>query len=308
VVFHPTLVQAYPSVNITHASTSATTQNVAVSGTGICADAAFPFVENFDYTASTTLTNNCWTAHSGGGTNPVTVSAGTITYPGYLSSGIGNEVSLVTGTGEDINRTFTAQTSGDVYASFLVNISSATTTGDYFFHLGQTAIGTTFRGRVFVIRDASNNLAFGIAQSTAVPNYTTYSYALNTTYLVVLKYSIVSGATNDIAAIYINPALNAAIPASGWITNTDAAGTDLSEVWSIALRQGGSTSAPDVKLDGIRVATTWVDIVGPLAPAITVGSLSPFANQIINTPSPEQTYTVSGPNLSANIAKTPPEV
>lgn len=251
--------------NISFTSTGATQVDKAVSGTVNCAAASFPFVENFEYTPATTLSSNCWTVHSAGA-NPITISAGTINFPGYLSSGVGNEISLLTGAGEDLNRTFTAQTSGIVYASFLVNVSSATAAGDYFFHLGQTIIGTTFRGRIFVKNDGSNNLAFGIAQSTATANYTAFSYALNTTYLVVLKFNMVSGTTNDVASIYINPVLNSVEPSSGWITNTDAAGTDLTEVGSVAVRQGGAATDPALKLDGIRISTNWADIVGsPLA-------------------------------------------
>ncbi|MBK9357814.1 MAG: hypothetical protein IPN08_10570 [Bacteroidales bacterium] len=203
---------------IAFTSASATPVNKAVAGTVSCAPAAFPFVENFSYTSGTALSANCWSVHSSGN-NPITVQTGTITYPGYLSSGIGGQVTVTGGsTGEDVNRTFSPQTSGDVYASFLVNVSSATTTGDYFFHLGQTTIGTTFRGRLFVIRDASNKLAFGIAQSTATANYTAYSYDLNTTYLIVLRFNIVTGTSNDVASIYVNPVLNETEPGE-WLDN-----------------------------------------------------------------------------------------
>jgi hypothetical protein len=70
--------------------------------------------ENFEYTAGTALTSNGWTAHSGGGTNPITVSSGSLSYPDYLSSGIGNAAWL-DGEGEDVHRDFTSQTSGTLY-------------------------------------------------------------------------------------------------------------------------------------------------------------------------------------------------
>jgi len=218
--------------------------------------------ENFDYTSGTLLTANGWNITGTTATPNVAVSIASIAYSGYLSSGIGNEVSLAT-SGQDVNKTFTAQTSGTVYASCLVNISSASTTGDYFFHLGATTISTIFHGRVFVKKDASNNLAFGISRAGAIATaiFTPFTYSLNTTYLLVLRYSIVSGATNDIAAIYINPALNAAEPATGWTTSTDAP-ADLANIGSVALRQGSASNAAAIKLDGIRVATTWDDIVG----------------------------------------------
>jgi hypothetical protein len=41
-----------------------------------------------------------------------------------------------------------------IYASFLIELSSAMATADYFFHLGPSPIATTFRGRVFARANA----------------------------------------------------------------------------------------------------------------------------------------------------------
>ncbi len=218
--------------------------------------------ENFTYAVGELLTANGWTAHSGAGTNAITVTAPSITYPGYLSSGIGNEVSLVA-SGEDDHKTFTPQTSGSVYAAFLVHITNASTTGDYFFHLGQTTIGSTFRGRVFVRKDASSNLAFGISFATTTAAsiaYSGYNYAFNTTYLLVVKYTIVSGTSNDIVSMFINPALGGSEPLPT-LTATDVT-TDLTEVGSVALRQGTTANLTNLKLDGIRIGLTWADVAG----------------------------------------------
>ncbi len=254
---------------------------VGVNGsvTADCPPLAFPFFENFTSPVGSQLAFYCWSAHSGVGSNPFTVSAPTITYPGYLGSGIGNEVTLAT-SGEDINRKFLGQTSGTVYASFLVRVTSATTEGDYFLHVGANEVGTAFRGRVFVRRNEENKLAFGIAQNTTTANYSPFNYDLNTTYLIVLRYEIMEGVTNDVASIFVNPTLNAPLPTSGWVANTDAAGTDLAQVGTIALRQGGSTSAAALILDGIRVSSNWADIVGltsNVAPT-TIPEFSIFPN------------------------------
>jgi hypothetical protein len=130
------------------------------------AQAAPPLlVEDFSYTAATALTANGWAAHSAGGTNPITVVTPGLTYAGYPSSGVGNAVSMTT-SGEDDNKTFASQTSGIIYAAFMVNVSAANLPGDYFFHLAETPLtGNIFRGKVFVKKDASNNLAFGIAKA-----------------------------------------------------------------------------------------------------------------------------------------------
>ena len=100
--------------------------------------------DNFSYTAGTLLTANGWTAHSGAGTNAITVTSPGLIYAGYIGSGIDNAATMVA-TGEDDNRSYTAQTSGTVYYSFMVNFTSATLTGDYFIHL-QTGT-TSFYGK-----------------------------------------------------------------------------------------------------------------------------------------------------------------
>ncbi|MBK7173706.1 MAG: hypothetical protein IPH84_10845 [Bacteroidales bacterium] len=241
--FAPTIVQVYTD-NITHASTGATTMTVAVTGNAVPVPPSLPIDENFDYTAGTLLTANGWVAHSGANSLPVTVGASSITYPGYPLSAIGNEVSIVPGSAEDVNYGFASQTSGSLYASVLFNASAfANTSTDYFFHFCQIAGSSAgpFFGRVFAKRDASNKVSFGISKSsTTTVTYTPFSYDLNTTYLLVLKYSFNSAtATDDIAYLYIDPAWTAIEPTPA-IVSTDA-GTDPTGIAAIALRQGLNT-------------------------------------------------------------------
>jgi hypothetical protein len=216
--------------------------------------------ENFSYTIGQDLSANGWNITSAASPT-VAVSTPTISYTGYASSGVGNEVSMAT-SGQDVNKTFAATTAGTIYVSCIINVTSATLTGDYFFHLGASPMAT-FHGRFFVKKDGSNNLAFGISKVGAIGTaiFTPFNYALNTTYLIIFKYSIVAGASNDVAEFFINTTLNTTEPLSGWITSTDVA-VDLSNIGSVGLRQGGSTTAPALKIDGIRVATSWADIVG----------------------------------------------
>ncbi|MCX6156696.1 MAG: hypothetical protein NTY74_01810 [Ignavibacteriae bacterium] len=226
--------------------------------------------ENFSYTVGTDLTANGWNLTGSTASPTVMVTASTISYAGYLSSGTGLETTL-SNTGQDVNKTFTAQTSESIYASCLINVTSSQTTGDYFFHLGGATMSTTYHGRVFIKKDAiTTNFAFGISRAGLIGTaiFTPYSYTTGTTYLLVLKYTVVAGTTNDISAIYINPTLNAAEPVTGWTISTDTP-ADLASIGSVGLRQGSSSAAPALKLDGIRVATTWADIVGPVIVAPT---------------------------------------
>lgn len=234
------------------------------------------FEENFSYGVGSLLTANGWTAHSGAGTNAVSTTAASISYTGYLSSGIGDEVSLVA-SGEDVNKGFTPQTTGSFYSSFLVNVTSTSATGDYFFHLGPSALGTAFKARVFVKNDGGTNLAFGITHtggSSNPPVYTAFNYALNTTYLIVVKYTFVDGTANDIVSLIINPVIGGTEP-TATVTAADPSQSDPVDMGTVALRQGTTANTVNVKLDGIRVGSTWGDVTGGTATtSLTVGSPS----------------------------------
>ncbi len=220
-------------------------------------------VEDFPYAAGALLVENGWTAHSGAGTNSLVTAAPGLTFSGYPSSGVGNAVPMVL-SGEDVNRAFAVQTSGSVYAGFLVRVTeaSADPAGGYFFHLGPDPIGTTFRGRVFIKKDASNNVSFGISKagtSAATVAFTPFTYALNTTYLVVVKYTIVAGVDNDTVDLFVSTTTPATEPAAT-ISAIDATATDVNP-GTVALRQGATATSPTVTVDGIRVGTTWASVV-----------------------------------------------
>lgn len=213
-------------------------------------------LENFDYTASTLLTAHGWTAHSGAGTNAIAVTASGLTYSGYAGSGVGN-AAATTASGEDINRPFTAATSGSVYLSFLVNVTSATATGDYFVHFGDNA-AANFKSRLYA-KDVTGALEFGISKDGTTVTYTANSYSYATTYLLVLKYTFNAGTGDDVTALYINPTINASEPAA---TLTEASGADAANIGTLCIRQGSNTAV--LNIDGIRLATTWDKVPLPV--------------------------------------------
>ncbi len=213
-------------------------------------------LDNFYYDTGLALKDTRWSSHSGTGTNTITVQDDNLGYEGYPS--VAGKCISLTGSGEDVNRTFTAQTANSVYTSFLVNVTSATTTGDYFIHFGPQTIGSDFRGRVFVKKNDADALSFGVSNAANVSGavWTDFNYSLNTTYLLVLRYDIIGGTANDVAHLYINPPITSDEPAFT-LTATDA-NTDTANIGSIAIRQGSNT--PTLKLDGIRVATSWENL------------------------------------------------
>jgi Secretion system C-terminal sorting domain len=219
--------------------------------------------ENFDYPAGDTLTNHGWNITGTSTTSPITVALAGLNYVGYLSSGIGNAASLTT-TGQDINKKYTdSVTSGSVYASFMVNITSAQTPGDYFIHLGVNPTNTfDFFGRVFVKLAANGNLAFGLSKSstTTIPaSYSDSVYTTGTTYLLVIKYTFNDGAANDTINLFINPDISGAEPSPNLTVATTQ--TDAASLGTVNLRQGNGSNAANVIVDGIRVSTSWFDVL-----------------------------------------------
>jgi hypothetical protein len=220
-------------------------------------------VENFDYPVGDSLTGHIWTKHSGSGMT-IFVLAGSLTYTGYPSSGIGNHVDLSGGSGsrEDVNAGIDSQyvDGATVFYSFLVNVASASTTADYFIHIGNRAsptVFTTFAARVFV-QDVSGNLHFGISNtSTSTMGTTDFSYG--TTYLVFVKYIINTGGADECRLWVFSSGVPVDEASAGTpeVLNSGTNGQDIID--AIALRQGAQ--AYTVSVDGIRVSTVWGDLV-----------------------------------------------
>lgn len=218
---------------------------------------SYLLVENFDYNTGNIITvGDKWSVASSNAAK-INVIDSSISYPGYLSSGIGREVQIGD-VGEDVGKDFVQQTEDVIYASALINVSKAAATGDYFFSLSPGATNTNFRGRVYV-KSSGTGIQFGIGNGGS-PVYGSTVYALNTTYVLAVKYDISNSATTTAARIYINPVLNAAEPLTGWVVSNDV--TTAQNIGAVILRQGTAANAPILKLDGIRVSKQWEDIVG----------------------------------------------
>jgi hypothetical protein len=157
------------------------------------------------------------------GSKPFTITEGSLSYPGYIASDMGNKVGF-SSIGMDVTALpfQTAVTSGNIYVSFLVRISyvNPNSAGGYFFGLC-TSGGLNYKSTFYAKKDGNNKVAFGIGIRTSPNQWTDYIYDLNTTYLVVIKYQINSGDNNDLTSFTINPVLTETEPAdSFWVKIT----------------------------------------------------------------------------------------
>jgi FG-GAP repeat. len=223
-------------------------------------------VEEFNYpTGQLTATVPSWITNTGTG-NFIPISSGSLSYANYPSSGIGNKIDIIatTASAEDTFTDFTPQTSGTVYAAFLVNITNTTllaanssTTGDYFAGFISSGSTTAFSNRVTIRAGTTAGTyqmgfrATGNAGNTQI--FSNTDLPVGNTMLVVISYQIVAGATNDITNIWINPVITGAEPAP---TLTQVSAADSTDVGRFFIRQGNA-GTPNASIDGIRIGTTW---------------------------------------------------
>jgi len=209
--------------------------------------------DNFDYGAvsgdlTTTGVAN-WEAHSGEGSGPIGYDVSSLSMTDYPSSDIAGSMTIDSGASEDVSSYFAEIATGTVYASTLINLSTVGD-GTYMFHLRDSDFG--FVARVGAKDDGAGNILFGVGASSSDLTYSTTSFDLNTTYLLVSSYNITTGVSN----LYVLSAVTAEEPTTPEATNTGNAGVAVS---GIAVRQG--FGGPTGALDGIRVANTWSAIM-----------------------------------------------
>jgi hypothetical protein len=230
----------------------------------LCSAAAFGQIlvqDDFNYTPGTDLSTNGW-SKAGSLPSMVVTSAG-LTYPGYIGSGVGNAVSAL-GFTDRYSKAMSIPTSGNLYASFMVRVDTATSAGGYLvcFFSNNAA-----RGRFWVRNDGAGKLNFGLSgkSASAVVAWDSTKYTFKTTYLVVLKYLIITtGTTDDKYALIVNPLPGKPEPAPTIGPNTDT-GNDLgvnTSGSSLSIQGRDSTGAPGkVTLDGIRVSQNWTEVM-----------------------------------------------
>ncbi len=250
--------------------------------------------EDFNYSAGTLLSANGWTAHSGAGTNAITVTSPGLTYAGHPGSGVGNAISMTT-SGEDDNKTLSAPvTSGTAYASFMVNVSAAQATGDYFIGFFQNT--STFPVRIFV-KTSGGGFVFGIGKQAATATYEATVRSFGTTYFLATNYIYNPGTQDDAVNLWVNPTLGGAEPAAT-IANVTAANGDATTLTAIYVRQGTAGSASTQRVDAILAGTTWASVT-PSASVTPTVSVTAGGNATEPASNGSFTISFSTPTTSA---------
>jgi len=234
----------------------------------------------------------------------ILVASGNLSYSG-LAASTGNKITYG-GRGTDYYRGFTSQTSGTVYCSFLLNVTSIGTlnsVGSYtvaFIDGGSTNFAST----VWLRLSGASGYNIGINPRTTAANsvWLPNTLSINTTYLIVIALQTVSGTANDISKIWVNPVSLGGTEPTPDATATNA-GTDLSSIQRVLLRQHSDTTTPaSLEIDEMRLGLTWADVTptGTVSgPTLTASALNSFGDVCINTIPNPNTFTLSGSNLTA---------
>lgn len=262
-------------------------------------------------TGSTLVGQSSW-VKGGSGPEPTVQNASPLVYSGYNGGG-GEYVLMPTGTATTsrVYKPFTTTPAGTntFYYSFLLNLSSTTATGDYFITLGDPGTGTSYFGRIFAkTNGAGYNL--GVTKlanvASAVFGSTVFNYSQ--TYLVVVRYTFVTGTSNDEMYVWVNPSLSSE-PTTGsalaFITTTASDPTN-PNVGNFHWHSRTANN-PVGSFDGVRVAYgatsadawTALNATSVATPSISISSpLTAFGNTCINTEAGPNSFTISGTNLT----------
>ena len=248
---------------------------VLISFTITYANAQLIFHEPFNYLPSPT---NGLASQSSGAwikintQDSILISSGSLDYASLAVSS-GNKV-IFDGAGSDNYKSFSTQTSGTTYASFIINVSSLgglDATGSYCANLIESNSISAFAACVWLKASATpGKFLIGISNrsSGSTPVYFTSDMNTNESYFIVISYSIVTGTGNDFSKMWVNTTqLGGTEPTS---TLTSNGGTDISAagLGRFLLRQAAAATTPFVQLDELRVGTTWASVTPCASPTV----------------------------------------
>jgi hypothetical protein len=254
--------------------------------------------EPFTGTPEASLTGDAWTISTN---TPPKVVATPLSYDGLRTNSSSNAITYGgSGTIGSHKLSFAQQTSGVVYASFIINVSSLQdwVTAQYKYNFCFVNSANTFSGSVNIFPDAndptnkfilgvckknnnsySNSVApWNIANSAIVWGGT--SYPLNTNIFLVLAYDL--SVAGDKMSLWVNPdksTFEASTPPSATIFDSSTA-TAITATHNLAqfnVRSG--SGSPTMIFDELRISTSWAEVT-PKASTSTISASSSEAVKV----------------------------
>lgn len=227
-----------------------------------CLQAQNIFIEDFLMNPADSLENmNGWTRSGVNTSNNIKVVTPGLVYPDYSGSGRGNTCLIKNNDfGDVIHKYFPAVTKGNLYLSFMFRVDSLPSSAaqGYITCFNPNTGGTYFNTTFNIKRLSDSSFQCGVRKISQV-EYANNTYFVGNTYLAVLKYAIKDGDSNDLSSIYV---FESGVPTTE--PNNPAAssndGMDFTGQSSVVLTNNyaqGSMKGIDVKIDGLRLGTSW---------------------------------------------------
>ena len=152
---------------------------------------------------------------------------------------------------------FPAVSSGDLFVSFLLNLSSvqANNNSDFFRVMSADNFNTSFR--MYAIPSGSG-FVLGIAKGANgnAISFTTTVLNLNTDHLIVFKYTQSSGTNDDVLSIYADPVYAAGTPIIASAT-TSVGNDQAGNLDRMNFRQNWTNGMPTGRIGLPSVSSTW---------------------------------------------------
>ena len=227
------------------------------------AQVTLPFYDGFNYTEGSSLNVNnppwAFGGASGGGAPTVTAAA-ELSYSGLAaSSGLGVSVGTTTSGTRTRGVNFTTDSSGTLYASFLLDVTTAPTGNRDLAFLTSDSTASANGNINGIFLNSSMQLGLSKVSSTTPGVLDTLStLSLNTTYLVVVGYKF-NGTGNEYD-LWLNPAsLGGSAPTPDISLTT---GTDMSSLSYFFVQQRNTTSnlGATFNFDELRIGTSFADV------------------------------------------------
>ena len=217
---------------------------------------SLPFTDPFDYADGNlyTVAGGVWDAGGSAGAEFVVTNSAALVSPTNFVAATGKGVKWTpSGTARRNLVAIDAVSSGEVYASFLLNIVTAPTSSRLFayFHNTTSSITTPALG-VFL-----NGTTLGVGKNASTPAVTTSLSA--GTHLVVVRYTFLAG--NDQADLWVDPssATYGATNAPASLGSTTGS-SDPASLLYFALNATSGTG-PTLHIDEVRIGTSWAAVV-----------------------------------------------
>jgi len=231
--------------------------------------------EDFNYAKGelTVVSDSVW-KHLSGTTEKIMVISPNLTYQGYVTNPVGTsrkiKLDSSTTNAESVSTTFATEDTGTIYCSFLLKVLSThnlvardSPTIEYF--VSYLSSDNSNRIAPVAIKRGSAALTFklGIFPRKGVGVvWANANYPVKDTLLLTIGYQFVSGDSNNVASLWINPPTDSLQP------NPDAQVIDIDTGDSLKISKLGlyqrSKHSPVCQIDAIKISTTWDDAVLPL--------------------------------------------